>query len=193
MKKIFVILGHPNKESFCGELFDAYVRGAKTAGHEVRETRIGDLRFDPILHKGHKEIQPLEPDLKKAQEDIIWAEHVVFIFPTWWASFPALLKGFIDRIFLPGFGFKYRKKNSLFRDKLLAGRSSRVIITMDAPVWYYYLVYGASGWIAFKNGILKFCGFKRVRGTLIGRLRFLSENKRKKWINRIEAMGKSGK
>ena len=57
------------------------------------------------------------------QQDILWADHLVFVYPNWWSTVPALLKGLIDRMFVPGFAFKYRE-NSPFWDKLLKGKTA---------------------------------------------------------------------
>jgi NAD(P)H dehydrogenase (quinone) len=108
MKKVLIIMGHPNKDSFGNSLADVYERGAINANAEIRRINLADLSFDPILHQGYKEIQTFEPDLQKAQQDILWAEHLVFVYPIWWGNLPALVKGFVDRVFLPGFAFKYR-------------------------------------------------------------------------------------
>jgi len=81
-KRIFILMGNPDKEgTLSNEIADTYEREAKAAGHEVRRANLGDLQFDPILHKGYKEIQPLEPDLLKVQADILWAEHFVLVYP----------------------------------------------------------------------------------------------------------------
>ena len=122
-KRILVILGHPANKSFCGALADSYVKGAEAAGNEVRLISLGNLSFDPVLHNGYATIQELEPDLVTAQAAITWAQHIVFVYPIWWGAMPALLKGFIDRVFLPGFAFKYRE-GSQFWDRLLSGRSA---------------------------------------------------------------------
>ncbi len=188
MKKILLILGHPNKETFCGSLAESYKKGALKAGAEVKEISVGDLQFDPILHLGYKEIQELEPDLVKSQELIKWADHLVWVYPTWWATMPALLKGFIDRIFLPGFGFKYRENSSLW-DKLLKGKTARLIITLDAPAWYNFLFYGNAGQKAMKRATLEFCGIKPVRITTIGSVKMLTSKQLKTWIEKIEKLG----
>ncbi len=65
-RKILLILGHTFDQGFCGRIFEAYAKGVEAAGHEIRKIKLGDLKFDPILHKGYREIQELEPDLKKA-------------------------------------------------------------------------------------------------------------------------------
>ncbi|MGE5701107.1 MAG: NAD(P)H-dependent oxidoreductase [Clostridia bacterium] len=189
MKKIVLILGHPASDSFNRALLDAYKRGALSQGAEVRELHLGEMSFDPNLAFGYRGSQPLEPDLVQAQELIRWAEHLVFFYPSWWGTMPALLKGFIDRVFLPGFGFKYRKGSSLW-DKLLAGRTARLVVTMDAPVWYYYLVQGRPGHKAMKQAILEFCGIKPVRVTNIAEVRKSSDALRSKWLSQAENLGK---
>jgi Putative NADPH-quinone reductase (modulator of drug activity B) len=60
---------------------------------------------------GYRKRTELEPDLLQAWDMLQWAEHIVWIYPTWWASPPALLKGFIERLFLPGFTFEYQEKS----------------------------------------------------------------------------------
>ena len=161
-KNILVILGHPDTNSFCGSLTKAYIDSAKVSGSEVRELKLGELKFDPVLWNGYNKIQELEPDLLKAQELIQWSNHIVFVYPNWWGAMPALMKGFFDRVFLPGFAFKYRK-GSQFWDKLLSGRTAHLIVTMDTPPWYYRWIYHRPGHNEMKRTILGFCGIKVVK------------------------------
>ena len=79
-----MILAHPRRDSLCGALFDACADGARQAGVECRELILSEIRFDPDVHEVSPEQQPLEPDLVRAQRDIHWAEHLVFVYPTWW-------------------------------------------------------------------------------------------------------------
>lgn len=188
MKKILIILGHPNKESFGGSLANSYKEGALKSGAEVKELILADLEFDPILHRGYKEIQALEPDLVHAQELITWAEHLVFVYPLWWATMPALLKGFLDRAFLPGFAFKYRK-DSPFWDKYLTGKSARMIVTMDAPTWYNYWINGNAGPKAMKKATLEFSGIKPVKVTTIGSVKEMKTEQIKTWLAKVEKIG----
>lgn len=189
-KRILVILGHPAEDSLCSAFAETYVTAAKAAGHEVKFIALGNLAFDPVLHKGYAERQELEPDLVMAQEAIRWAEHLVFIYPTWWGAMPALMKGFIDRVFLPCFAFKYRP-DSQFWDRLLAGRSAHLIVTMDAPTWYYRWFYRMPGHNQMKRTILEFCGIKPVKVTNFGPVRKSSADARAKWLAQIDAFGRN--
>lgn len=190
-KKILLILGHPSSDSFCGHLADSYLAGATQAGCQVRQLRLGELDFDPILHEGYRKVQELEPDLSKAQQDILWAEHLVFVYPTWWGAMPALLKGFIDRIFLPGFAFRYRD-NSKFWDRLLVGRSAQLLVTMDTPPWYYRWVFRMPGHQQMKRTILEFSGLKPVKVASFGPIIHATPRQKARWVLEVRELGLRG-
>jgi len=183
--RILLILGHPQRDSFCGSLAQAYAAAARNAGAAVRELYLGDLKFDPILRHGYRHVQALEPDLVEAQAAIQWAKHLVFVYPNWWGSMPALLKGFIDRVFLPGFAFKYRT-DSPFWDRLLSDRTAHLIVTMDTPPWYYRWVFKMPGHQQMRRTILEFCGIKPVKITEIGSVRAASPQQRQKWLSQVQ-------
>jgi NAD(P)H dehydrogenase (quinone) len=188
-KKILVILGHPNADSFCGALHKAYIEGAKTNGSEVRAIKLGQIKFEPVLWKGYNEIQDLESELVKSQEDIQWAEHIVFVYPNWWGAMPSLMKGFIDRVFLPGFAFKYRDNSQLW-DKLLSGRTAQLLVTMDTPPWYYRWVYRSPGHNEMKRTILGFCGIKVTGISEFSPIKTSTQEKRRAWLGIAEELGK---
>lgn len=190
MKKVLIINGHPDSESFAFAIAAAYKKGALAAGAEVQELILADLDFNPILQFGYRKRTDLEPDLVLAREKILWAEHVVWVYPVWWGGAPALLKGFIDRTFLPGFAFKYRE-NSVWWDKLLTGRSAHIISTLDQPPLYYWLVNGRPTYHTMKKMTLEFSGFKPVRTTTFGPIRNSSAEYRTKWLGKIEELGRN--
>jgi len=189
MKRILIINGHPDKESFCFGLGECYKKGAESVGAECKLVNLIDLNFNPILMHGYRERTELEPDLLKIQQDILDADHLVFVYPTWWGTYPALLKGLIDRVFLPQFAFKYRD-DSLFWDKLLIGKTARLIVTMDTPSWYYSLIYRSPGHNSMKKTILEFCGIKPVKIITFGPVKTSDERKRNNWLNITEKLGK---
>jgi NAD(P)H dehydrogenase (quinone) len=187
-KRILMILGTPKNNSFCHALSEAYAQGARSKGHVVRQLKLGEMTYDPVLREGYEQSQQLEPDLLEAQRQIHWAEHLVFVYPVWWGGIPALLKGFFDRTFLPGFAFKYRNRSQLW-DKLLSGRTADLLVTMDTPPWYFRWIYGAPGHRQMTRTILGFSGIKTRRLAEFAPVRPSSEEQRQSWLRRAEALG----
>lgn len=188
MKKILIINGHPDKDSFCLGLHESYKKGSLKSGNEVKEIILADMDFNPILMHGYRKRTELEPDLLEAWEKIKWAEHIVWIYPTWWASPPALLKGFIERVFLPGFAFEYQEK-SPFPKKLLTGKTSEIISTMDAPVFYYKWIVKDIGGKMIRRDIGAFCGIKNKRTTYLATLKTSTPEQRQAWLEKAEKLG----
>lgn len=186
-KRILVILGHPASNSFCGALAERYAQSAVRAGHEVRQLFLGTMDFDPVLREGYQQVQPLEADLRRAQADIVWAEHLTLVYPIWWGGIPALLKGFFDRVFLPGFAFKYREGKA-FPDKLLHGRSAHLLVTMDTPPWYYRWVYRMPGLHQVRKTTLAFCGIEPQRTLTFGPILGSSADQRETWLLQAQAI-----
>ena len=189
--KIFILLGHPDKETLNGALASSYENGARDGGYEVRRMNIGELSFDPILHKGYKEIQELEPDLVLAKENIKWSNHLVIFYPIWHGGPPALLKGFFDRVFLPGFAFKFREPKILGWQKLLKGRTARIVASSGSFPFMARIMFGDYTNEIRKN-LLGFAGIK-TKLTAIGPAEKISKEKFENWQNKFYKMGKRGK
>lgn len=187
-KKILVINGHPNKESLCFALADFYKEGAVRSGAEVRELIIADLQFNPSLQYGYRKRIDWEPDLVAAWESIQWADHLVWVHPVWWGGLPAITKGFIDRVFLPGYAFKYRE-SSVWWDKLLKGKTAHIITTLDQPGIYYRLAFGRPSVNQLRRSVLQFCGIKPVKVSYIGIVKTATEEKRSQWLKAVREMG----
>lgn len=188
MKKVLIINGHPDSDSFCHQLADNYRMGAEKAGYICNMVQVSALDFDPVLRYGYRKRTELEPDLVKLQQDILDCNHLVVVYPVWWGTYPALLKGLFDRVFLPGFAFKYRD-NSLLWDKLLKGRTASLLLTMDTPLWYYRLVFGSPGIKAVKNCLLEFCGIKPVFVHPFCMMKIATPEKRQKWLKKTYNAG----
>ncbi|PKA28344.1 NAD(P)H-dependent oxidoreductase [Leptospira levettii] len=192
-KKILIILGHPNPNSYCAKLADSYFRSAKSSGFEIQFLKLNELNFDYNLKFGYDKTfkQELEPDILMSQSLIQNADHFVFVYPSWWASMPAILKAWIDRVFLPGFAFSYQKRSPLPK-QLLKGKTARIIITMDAPTWYYKWFNRSPGVQLLKQGTLEFCGFKQVKVTYFDQIRFRNLEKLNQFIIKTEKLGAMG-
>ncbi|MDD3080103.1 MAG: NAD(P)H-dependent oxidoreductase [Paludibacter sp.] len=189
MKKILIINGHPDIKSLSTELAHSYEKGALASGAECKLIHLCEINFDLVLHHGYHHRTHLENELIQVQQDIKHADHIVFVYPTWWGTYPALLKGLIDRIFLPGFAFQYRE-NSWKWDKLLTGKTARLIVTMDTPLWYYYFCFGKPGHKSMKKNILEFCGIKPVKISSFGPVKSAGEIKIKQWFRKVEDLGR---
>lgn len=187
--KVLVILGHPRPGSFSESLAEAYISGAETTGAEVTYLRLYDLEFNIHVTKRKMRSQLTEPDIEHARRCVAEADHLVFVYPTWWATMPALLKGFLDRVLLPGFAFEEKDRNTDWI-QLLQGKSAQLITTMDTPMLVYRILYRAPGTNAMRHGILGYCGIRPVRFLGFSPVSYTSVTQRKKWIERTKRQGK---
>ena len=192
MKKILIINGHPDAESFNYGLSEAYKKGAAKSGADIMEINIRELDFNPNLQYGYRKRTELEPDLLEAQDKLKWADHLVWIYPVWWGSVPAMMKGFLDRVLLPGFAFN-KRKDSLWWDKCFTGKTARIICTLDQPAWYYRWVYGRPSHNAMQKVTMNYIGVRKVRITAIGPIRLSKEEFREKWLKKVEKLGQIAK
>lgn len=193
-KNILLILGHPSEHSFCNALLDAYKKGAESAGATCKTIYISQLNFDVNLQDGYKtgETMHLETDLVMAQQLILWAGHVVMAYPNWWGFMPAVAKGFIDRLFLPGFAFKHHS-GKIFPEKLLKGKSIRLLVTMDTPKLWHYLVYRASQYQILKDIVFGYVGFDPIRFSTFASMRKSTNTQRISWLKKVEQLGRQFK
>lgn len=185
-----MLLGHPDSETFSGAIARAYKEGAESKGHEVRLVYIGDLSFDPILHKGYKVVQELEPDLHAVQENIRWADHFVVVYPNWWCTMPATLKGMFDRMWLPGFAFNFDKETKKIIQRL-SGKSARVINLSGTysplAMWLKFGDYTNE----ISRGILGFAGMD-VSVSSFGPCERCSSGEYARWTEQVRSLGERG-
>ena len=187
--KIFILLGHTDHETLSGAFASTYEKAAQAASHEVRRMNVGDMQFDPILHKGYKVIQDLEPDLKTFMENVKWCEHLVIVYPIWWSALPAKLKGLFDRAWIPGFAFKFAD-HGLTWEKRLRGRTGRIITSANTPPWLMYVMYGPVT-NSLASAILAFAGIP-TRTTFFGPSERTSAARHARWMRKVEALGRRG-
>lgn len=188
--RVLVVLGHPRgAESLCGELAARYREGAQAAGCDVRNVNLADLKFEQNLSFASPRSQALEPDLKAVIEAIEWAEHIVFVYPTWWGTYPALLKGFLDRILLPDWAFREITGGIGF-EGLLSGRTAELITTMDTPALVQALINKAPGRHAMARATLGFCGIEVTRHTRFGAVNHSTPDSRDQWLVDTEGLGR---
>jgi NAD(P)H dehydrogenase (quinone) len=139
-----VVYCHPVEGSFCSAMRDAAVRGLETAGHTVNIIDLAARQFNPVMsnsewntyRQGNGEIPAgLELDV----EFIKSAEMIVFVYPTWWGGLPAQLKGWLERVMLPGIAFVFNDKNKV-RPGLRNIKRIHIASTFGSPWLYVRLV-----------------------------------------------------
>ena len=192
--RILVVIGTPLAGSLNHALAHSYADAAHAAGAEVR---LIDLARDAV--PGHpsqrNEVRlprtdadvPLAPEVAAYVADVDWSDHLVFFFPQWWGSYPAALKTWIDRVFLAGFAYRYRPTGRLW-DKLLTGRTARIVMTMDSPKIWNAWVYRNAAIRSLRNATLEFCGIRVRSVTRLAEVRHRSDADRERWIGGMASL-----
>src|SRR5690554_2304190 len=187
---VLIIVGHPRPGSFSHAIAGAYREGAQEAQVAVSVLELASMAFDPHVTTTPMSLQHCEPDIARARQQIQWADHLVFVYPVWWGTMPALLKGFLDRVLIPGFAFEERE-HPFEWDKLLKGKSAQLITTMDTPKWVYRWIYRAPGRHAMVRGTLGYCGVAPVRTLAFTPIKYATEARRRRWLDKARQKGAS--
>ena len=191
MTRILIVQGHPDAGAahLCHALAGAYAEGARQTASEVRLLEVARLDF-PLLRSQHAwEREPVPAGLAQAQQDIAWAQHIVFFFPLWLGDMPALLKGFLEQVARPGFAFGAGARTA-FTSKGLTGRSARLVVTMGMPAFVYRWWFAAHSIRSLRRNVLNFVGIAPVRETLIGGAGQLSAARVADWLERMRRLGR---
>lgn len=189
-RRILVVLGHPDARPgrFNHALAAAYREAAEQAGHEVRTLAVAGLEFPLLRSKEEFDTGEVPPAIHEAQELIEWAQHLVLVYPLWLGTMPALLKGFLEQVFRPGFAIDPDKPWG----GMLKGRSVRIIVTMGMPALFYRWFYRAHSLKSLERNILAFAGLGPIRATLIGMVEG-SPGHREKSLRKVAALGKAAR
>lgn len=193
-KRIAIIQGHPDARGshYCNALAEAYASGARGEDHEVRMIEVAQLDFALLrTTEQYREGAPPE-SIRDAQETIQWADHLIFIYPLWLGTLPALLKGFLEQTFREGFAMQFRANGRGWR-RLLKGKSARIVVTMAMPVSVYRWYFGAHGLKSLERSILAFAGVGPIRETLIGMVEDRSTESRGRWLIKMQQLGRKAR
>jgi len=188
--KVLILDGHPDENRLLCHLLDHYQMSLDSEINVVR-INVRDLEFTPNLKQGFGADQTHEPDLVRVADAIAECDHIVVGFPLWWGAEPAMLKGLLDRVLLPGFAFKYHREN-IWWDKLLTGRSADLIVTMDTPPWLLRFFYLDPVMRRWRIQVFGFTGVKPMRAFRFGTTRRGGAAKGiAGWEKRLERAAKS--
>lgn len=190
-RNVLIIDGHPDPkdERFVHALAAAYSEGAEQARHAVQMIRVADLQF-PLL-RSQEDFERGEPTeaVRRCQDAVNWATHVVILYPLWLGSMPALVKALFEQVLRPGFAFSTMQQGR-WPVKFLSGKTARIVVTMGMPAFVYRWYYRAHSVRSLQRNILKFVGFRRVKTTLIGGVGALSSAARSRWIHELRTLGR---
>lgn len=193
-KRIVILQGHPDAQTrhFGHALADEYAKGGQDGGYDVRRIEVARIEF-PLLRTREDFEKGTPPDsIKQAQDLIRWADHLAIFYPLWLGSMPALLKGFLEQTFRPGFAFEYQKSGGMAK-KLLTGKSARIIVTMGMPAMVYQWIFMAHSLKSLRRNILSFCGISPIKSTLIGNIEGMTEKQRMGWLDEVRGLGMLGR
>ncbi|TNC72219.1 NAD(P)H-dependent oxidoreductase [Rubellimicrobium roseum] len=161
--RLLVVHAHPVPESFGTALFRAVVETAEGAGHEVRALDLHAEGFDPVMgpeeRRGYNDGGPPDdPVLLRHIEHLRWAEGIVLVYPTWWYSQPAMLKGWLDRVWRMGAAFHLGPRGLV--PGLPQVRLLGVVTTLGSPRWLWSAVMGAPGRKVILRGLRACTGWR---------------------------------
>ena len=192
-KRVLIIQGHPDSKGtrFCHALAESYAEGARQAGVELRRIDVATLAFELLRSTEEWESGAPADVIRGCQDNIRWAEHFVIVYPLWLGGMPALLKGFFEQVFRPGFAICQVGDKGRWR-KLLKGKSARIVVTMGMPALLYRRYFGAHSLKSLERNILGFCGIGPIRESLIGIVDSRDDSRRRKWLGRMHRLGARG-
>jgi putative NADPH-quinone reductase len=187
--RVLIIDGHPDPDRarFCHALADAYAAGAADAGHLIERLTLAELELPPLRSAKEWDDAP-SPTVSQCQEAIRRAQHLVIIYPLWLGTLPALLKGFFEQVFRPGFAISRDPRQPWA--KMLKGKSARIVLTMGMPGLLYRWYFCAHGLKSLERNILGFCGIGPIRSTLIGGIGAIGQKKREAWLATLQSLGR---
>ncbi len=191
-KRIIIIQGHPDPEGghFCNALADAYVEGARVAGHEADIIDAARLDLSYIRNQEQWRAEPADPVMRAVQEKVAAADHLVIIYPLWLGDMPAVLKSFFEHLSCGGFVISFDEKGGWAQK--LKGKSARVVVTMGMPALLYRLYFLSHSLKSLERNILKFSGVGPVRTTILGMVEGEKRaGARSRWLDDMRRLGES--
>ncbi len=158
MTRCLVVHCHPQPGSFGSALYHAACQALQEAGHELRRIDLYAEGFDPVLSRAERDLYNTDPGaiadrVRWHVNALEWAEHLVFVYPTWFYGPPAMLKGWLERVWLPGVAFESpRARGQAPRPGLRHIRRLTVVTTTGSPWWWLKLM-GDPGRTLFTRGL----------------------------------------
>ena len=187
--RTLVVYCHPNPDSFVAAALDRVLAGLRASDHEVRVTDLYADGFRPemSLEERRTHLEPgAAPELDGYVADLRWAEALVFVYPTWWSGQPAMLKGWMERVWACGVAWELPEGAQVTRPLLTHIRRIAIVTTHGSSKWMNALEGEAGKRTAFR-AIRAVCS-RRARTSWIAiyGLDRADAAKRVAWLDRVE-------
>lgn len=180
---ILIVYAYPNHDSLNAAVLKT-VQKNLSSKHTVKTLDLYAENFNPVLRFDEEHLRrdlEKDPEMEVYRDLITWADQLIFIFPIWWGGMPAILKGFIDRVFAKGFAYSYQGTTPVAH---LTGKTAWIITTHDTPKLIAKLFVQDYGRI-LKNQVLGMCGIKPVKHTQINHVKGMTESQIQKELDKI--------
>lgn len=186
---VLVVYCHSNPKSFTRAVLDEALRGLREAECDVELVDLYAERFDPVLvvddeHR-RRDLDKVEYT-RRYREQLARCDAIVFVYPVWWGGFPAMLKGYIDRVLVSGlaYSFQAKPKDAVFPDGLMRGKQAHFFYTLDSPALVALV---DPGWLSNYFTVFRYCGFSVVRRYYLARLKLTTPAGRARWLASVRA------
>lgn len=185
--KHLIVYAHPHPESLNHSILETTVNALKKHGHEVVVRDLYALDFQPVLKPedtAAMKVGETPDDIKTEQDHIAEADAITFIYPIWWTGLPAILKGYVDRVFSYGFAYAAGEEGII---KLLKEKKGMIINTHGTPSEIYDQIGMTAGLkVTSDIGIFDFTGIETVEHLLFGSIGYLKEEEYKNMLKKVE-------
>lgn len=194
--KTLIIYYHPHEGSFCSALRDSVKAGLHKGQHECKTIDLDKDGFDPVMRAkdlkafvqagriGEEGLDGVDPIVLRYRKKLRWAEHIVMIFPIWWMTMPATVKGFVDKVIFPGVAYK------MDSGKLVSMMSElkhvTIITTMNTPAEVYRNQFCNSLEGSLIKGTFNQIGIHDIRWISLNMVKQVGDEKRWLWLDEIE-------
>ena len=191
--KTLIVFNHPYDGSYCNAILESVQEGLKLGGHKCKLIHLDKDGFDPVMRGkdlmafvqagkvGEEALRVVDPIVMQYKKKLEWAEHLVMIFPIWWMSMPAMMKGFVDKVIFPSVA--YNMDGGRLKSRLLALRQGTVITTMNTQADVYREMFNNSVEGSLIKGTFNQIGIHDVRWISLNKVKQSGDEKRREWLD----------
>ncbi len=184
--KVLVIIGHQQMGSFCHAIAETAVEQLRLDGHEVVYHDLYEEQFDPILAQAEipKEAE-LDPVVRRHVDEVVAADGYLVIHPNWWGQPPAILKGWLDRVFRQGSCYDFGPEGVI---GLLGGKKALVVTTSNTPREAELELFGDPLENLWKACVFNFCGVEDFRRRNFDSMVLSTPQQRQDWLAEVREL-----